>query len=60
MQEFLSQPWPWYVGGPLIALTMFLLLWAGGEFGVSNSLRAACSAVGGGKTTRIWYSSRVQ
>lgn len=49
MQEFLSQPWPWYVGGPLIALTMFLLLWAGGEFGVSNSLRAACSAVGGGK-----------
>lgn len=49
MIEFLSQPWPWYVGGPLIAFAMFLLLWSGGEFGVSNTLRITCAAMGGGK-----------
>ena len=49
MSELLSQPWPWYVGGPLIGLIMFLLLWAGGEFGVSDTLRTACSVLGAGK-----------
>ena len=49
MQEILTQAWPWYVGGPFIALTMFLLLWAGGEFGVSDTLRTTCAAFGGGK-----------
>ena len=49
MHELLSQPWPWYIGGPLIALSMFLLLWAGGEFGVSSTLRTTCAAFGAGK-----------
>jgi len=49
MYELLSQSWTWYVGGPLIALTMFLLLWSGGEFGVSNTLRSTCAAFGAGK-----------
>jgi len=49
MIELLSQPWPWYVGGPMIALVMFLLLWAGGEFGVSNTLRTTCAAFGADK-----------
>ena len=49
MVEFLSQPWPWYVGGPLTALTMFLLLWAGGEFGVSSTYRTTCAAIGADK-----------
>ena len=47
--EFISNPWPWYVSGPLIALVMFLLLWAGGEFGVSSTLRTMCSIGGAGK-----------
>lgn len=42
-------PWPWYVSGPLIACVMFLLLWVGGEFGVSSTLRTICSACGAGK-----------
>jgi len=45
----LSQPWAWYVSGPMIALVMFLLLWAGGEFGVSSTLRTVCAAGGAGK-----------
>ena len=49
MIELLSQPWPWYIGGPLIALIMVLLLWAGGEFGVSQTLRITCSMLGAGK-----------
>lgn len=50
MIEFLSQPWPWYVAGPAIALVMFLLLWFGGEFGVSSSLRSTLCMMGAGKT----------
>lgn len=47
--ELLSQSWPWYVSGPLLALIMFLLLWAGGNFGVSSTLRTVCSMSGVGK-----------
>lgn len=46
MLEFIRQPWPWYVAGPLIALTMFLLLFFGKSFGVSSTLRTTC-AIGG-------------
>ena len=44
--DFLSQTWAWYVSGPLIAGVMFLLLRAGGEFGVSGNLRTLCT-IGG-------------
>lgn len=46
--DFIYQPWPWYVVGPLIALTMFGLLYYGKTFGVSSNLRTLCSAAGGG------------
>jgi len=49
MIEFISQPWAWYVSGPMIGFVMFLLLWAGGEFGVSSNLRTICSIGGAGK-----------
>ena len=51
MIEFLSQPWPWYVSGPLITLTMFMLLWFGQSFGVSRTLRATCTMLGAGKSS---------
>lgn len=44
MIELLSQPWPWYVAGPLVGLVVPLLLWAGGEFGLSENLRHLCAA----------------
>ncbi|WP_104992588.1 YeeE/YedE family protein [Deinococcus sp. NW-56] len=41
---FLRSPWPWYVGGPLIGLTVPLLLWLGNKsFGLSSNLRHACA-----------------
>ena len=47
--EFIIAPWPWYVAGPLIAFTMFLLLYFGNNFGVSATLRTTCSIAGGEK-----------
>jgi uncharacterized membrane protein YedE/YeeE len=40
-----TQPWPWYVAGPLIGLTVPLLLILGNKsFGISSSLRHVCAA----------------
>ena len=45
MIEWLSQPWPWYVGGPLLGLMVPLLLFLGNKhFGVSSSFRHICAA----------------
>jgi uncharacterized membrane protein YedE/YeeE len=45
MIEFLKQPWPWYVAGPLIGLTVPILLIIGNKsFGISSSLRHICAA----------------
>ncbi len=49
--EIISQPWPWYVAGPLIAAVMFALLLLGKTFGVSSTLRSTCAAIGAGKTS---------
>jgi uncharacterized membrane protein YedE/YeeE len=39
-------PWPWWVAGPLIGLTVPALLLLGNKpFGVSSTLRHACAAV---------------
>lgn len=47
--EWIIDPWPWYVAGPLIALVMFLLLFVGKQFGMSSNLRTVCAAAGAGK-----------
>lgn len=45
MIEFISQPWPWYVAGPLIGLTVpFLLILGNKSFGISSSLRHICAS----------------
>lgn len=45
MIERLSEPWPWYVAGPLIGLmTPLLLLLGGRQFGISANLRHLCAA----------------
>ena len=47
MLEWILEPWPWYVSGPLIGLTVpLLLLLTGHNLGISSSLRhigAACA-----------------
>ena len=47
--EALLQPWPWYVSGPLIALTMAILVLLGKRFGMSSNLETLCSLGGAGK-----------
>ena len=45
MPDFIRNPWPWYVAGPLIGLTVPLLLLLGNKsFGISSSLRHVCAA----------------
>ena len=44
--ELLRKPWPWYVAGPLIGLTVPVLLLLGNKsFGISSALRHICAAV---------------
>lgn len=43
--EAILKPWPWYVAGPLIGLTVPILLLIGNKsFGISSSLRHVCAA----------------
>lgn len=43
--ELIRQPWPWYVAGPMIGLTVPTLLLLGNKsFGISSSLRHICAA----------------
>ena len=43
--EWIKQPWPWYVAGPMIGLTVPALLILGNKtFGISSSLRHICAA----------------
>jgi hypothetical protein len=43
--EWITQPWPWYVAGPIIGLTVPALLIVGNKsFGISSSLRHVCAA----------------
>jgi len=49
IQEFISQPWPWWMGGVVIGLTLYLLLKFNKEFGLSANLRTMCAADGAGK-----------
>ncbi len=43
--DWIKQPWPWWVAGPLIGLMVPLLLLVGNKtFGVSSSLRHICAA----------------
>lgn len=43
--ELIRKPWPWYVAGPMIGLTVPILLLIGNKsFGISSSLRHICAA----------------
>lgn len=60
--NWIYEPWPWYVSGPLIAATMLALLLIGKKFGMSSPLRTTCSAIGAGKAADFfkfdWKSER--
>ena len=47
--DFILQPWPWYVSGPLIAIIMYVLIYFGKTFGMSSNLGTFCTIAGAGK-----------
>ena len=47
--DFLLQPWPWYITGPMISLILFLMYYLGKSFGVSSNLETLCAIGGAGK-----------
>jgi uncharacterized membrane protein YedE/YeeE len=54
--EFLTKPWPWYVSGPIIGLTVPALLLLGNKkLGVSSTLRQICAATVPGKIPFLNY-----
>jgi uncharacterized protein len=59
MTELLTQPWPWYVAGPIIGLTVPLILIIGGKtFGFSSNLRHMVAACGISKNDFFQYDWR--
>jgi uncharacterized protein len=43
--EIFREPWPWYIAGPLIGLTVPILLFLGNKsFGISSNLQHICAA----------------
>ncbi len=49
--DWMTEPWPWYVAGPLISLVMFLMFYFGTRFGVSSTMETICSMGGADKLT---------
>ena len=59
MLDIIARPWPWYVAGPLIGITVPLLLLIGNkQFGVSSNLRHLCAAVCPGNVQFFKYDWR--
>ncbi|HUZ18233.1 MAG TPA: YeeE/YedE thiosulfate transporter family protein [Spirochaetia bacterium] len=59
MIHFLSQPWPWYVTGPLLGLMVPILLFVGNkQFGISSSFRHLCAALLPVRASYFKYSWR--
>ncbi len=54
--ELLYKPWPWYVAGPIIGLSIPILLLLGNKkLGVSSTLRQLCAACSPGKIPFFQY-----
>lgn len=59
MSNLLTEPWPWYVAGPVIGLFVPALLLLGNrQFGVSSNLRHLCAAISPGGVDYFRYDWR--
>ncbi len=52
--DWIFEPWPWYVSGPMIAFIMFLLIMVGKSFGMSSNLRTMCTICGAGNKAEFF------
>lgn len=60
--EWIFEPWPWYITGPLIGMFVPALLWLGSSFGISGNLESICTLAGAGKVSdyfRFDMSTRI-
>src|SRR5690242_18825723 len=59
--NFLYEPWPWYIAGPLIGLFVpALLLLSNKAFGVSSNFRHICAACFPGNVNYFKYDWRAE
>ena len=49
--DFIFEPWPWYVGGPLIAISLLLYFYFGKNFGASTNFETLCTMAGAGRVS---------
>ncbi len=49
--DFITQPWAWYVAGPMIAIILLLMNYFGRGFGISTNLETFCTIGGAGKAS---------
>jgi uncharacterized membrane protein YedE/YeeE len=49
--DFILEPWPWYVGGPLIAISLLLYFYFGKNFGASTNFETLCTIAGAGRVS---------
>lgn len=55
--NWIFEPWPWYVSGPLIGITVPVLLIVGNKLlGISSSLRHTCAAVAPANISFLKYN----
>ncbi|MBW1294209.1 YeeE/YedE family protein [Aquimarina litoralis] len=52
--NWIQEPWPWFVAGPLIAFVMILLLMFDKKMGMSSNLRTLCTICGAGKASSFF------
>ncbi|MEL6134186.1 MAG: YeeE/YedE thiosulfate transporter family protein [Bacteroidota bacterium] len=52
--DWITQPWPWWLGGIMITLIMGALLFMNKTFGVSSTFRTLCAAAGAGRYTNFF------
>ena len=56
MQDLLTAPWPWYIGGPLLGLAIPLLLLLGNkQLGASSNLQHICKLIIPSKLSYFQY-----
>lgn len=59
--NFISQPWPWYVAGPLIGLVIVLLQWIDNKpLAASASYRHICAAIFPSKIPFLKYNWKTE
>lgn len=59
--EQLYAPWPWYLTGPILGLSVPLLLWLGNKrLGISATMRHACAMLLPGKLPLFNYNWKAE